>query len=145
MGAWMRVWLKRAAIVAVLQVVVALPLLRGAFAGVEAVPVSSSYDLALGSFRRTIELGGQDWTKTFHVSIVVHLEGEETRELARRAIALMPRLRDAVRTEVARVDYLDMGTLRGRERLKAEVKRAVDEVLQSDDVREVLFDRYALE
>lgn len=145
MGASARVWMKRFAVLAVLQLAVTLPFFRGALAGAESSRKPISYDLALGSFRRKVELAFPDYTRTLHVSIVVHLEGEETFDLAPRAVSLLPRLRDAVRVEVDRLDYLDMGTLRGREKLKAEVKRVVTEILESDDVREVWFDRFALE
>ncbi len=145
MGASMRVWIRRAAVVVVLQVVVAIPLLRAAVADVEPRRESASYNLSLGAFRRVVELGSPDYTKTFHVDVVVHLEGLETRDAALRADALRPRLRDAVRAEVARLDASDMGTLRGRERLKIQVKRAIAAILATDDVREVLFEKYALE
>lgn len=145
MGASMRVWIRRVSIVIALQLVVALPLLRAALPDVEPRREPTPYDLSLGAFRRTIELGAQDYRKTFLVEVVVHLEGKETHDIAPRALALLPKLRDAVRVEVARLDHTDMGTLRGRERLKLAVKRVVVEILETDDVQEVLFEKYALQ
>lgn len=145
MGASVRVWIRRVSIVAVLQLVVALPLLRAALPDFKPRREPTPYDLALGPFRRTIELGAQDYRKTFLVEVVLHFEGKETPEATPRERALLPKLRDAVRVQVARLEYTDMGTLRGREKLKIEVKRVVEEILETDDFQEVLFEKYALQ
>lgn len=145
MGASMRVWIRRVSIFAVLQLVVALPLLRAALPDIEPRRESEPYEISLGAFRRTIELGAQDYRKTFVVEVVIHLEGTERLEVAPRAVALLPKLRDAVRVQVARLDHTDMGTLRGREKLKLEVTRVVEEILETGDFQEVLFEKYALQ
>ncbi len=145
MGARMRVWIRRALIVAALQFVVAIPLLRAALPDAAPSRKPTPYDLSLGSFRRRIELGAPDYRKTFVVDIVVHFDGTGTPEAATRTRALLPRLRDAVRVQVDRLDHTDMGTLRGRERLKHEVKRVVEEILATGDVREILFEKFALQ
>lgn len=145
MAASMRVWRKRLAVLVALQVVAALPLFRAALASIEPHRRTETRYVPLGSFRREVELGFPDRVRKLHVSIVLLIEGVEATDTAKRAVAYGPRLRDAIRAKLARVDSLDLGTLRGRENLKRELAHAVAGVLETDEVKEVLFDRYSLE
>lgn len=150
MGPRVRLWARRARAVALLQIVALLPLLLSFLPAIGRS--SESICLPVGRFERRVEMANHEWKKNFTVDAVALIEGPDARELSKRMALLMPRVKDALRDEVTRLDPADVATLRGRQILKTEMLRALVAILGPDlddaarsQVREVLFERYQVD
>ena len=143
MGSRVRLWARRARAVALLQFVAVLPLLASFLPAIGRGPATRY--LPVGRFERRVNLAENGWKKTFTVEVVVLIQGPDARDLTERMSLLMPRVKDALREEVTRLDPAEIATLRGRQALKTEMLRDLVAMLGSDQIREVLFERYQLD
>ena len=145
MGPRATLWARRARVVAALQLCASLPLLASLLPASLFARKSDPLYVPVGSFERRVEMVNRDWKKVFSVEVVVLIDGPDARELAERMTQLMPRVKDVLRGQLDRVDPAEIATLRGRQALKTEMLRDLVSLLGSDQVREVLFERYQLD